>query len=237
MSRIARAVVEGMPHHITQRGNGRAIVFDTEADRTVYVNLLRRNSIQYRLTLWAWCLMTNHIHLLAVPERRDSLHRALGRTHAEYAHYLNAKRASCGHLWQARFFSCVVAPEHLWMTVAYIETNPVRAGLSVEADQYRWSSAKSHTTGIDADHLIDMRRWRMEYTPSRWQEVLRSTVDCEADAQRIREATMRGGPLGGAQFIRDVELLLARTLTPKPVGRPQKQTLHLEGEQIALAQL
>ena len=81
-----------MPHHITQRGNGRNIVFDSDADRTVYLNLLRRNSSHYHLTLWAWCLMGNHIHLLAVPERSDSLHRALGRTHADYARYLNIKR-------------------------------------------------------------------------------------------------------------------------------------------------
>ncbi len=166
----------------------------------VYLNLLRRNSVEYRLTLWAWCLMSNHIHLLAVPERSNSLHRALGRTHADYARYLNIKRASCGHVWQARFFSCIVGPEHLWMTMAYIERNPVRAGLAAEADQYRWSSAISHTTGLDADHLIDMRGWRMEYTPARWKQVLESTVDTETEAERIREATMRGRPLGGAHF-------------------------------------
>ena len=226
-----------MPHHITQRGNGRNIVFDTDADRTVYLNLLRRNSIEYRLTLWAWCLMGNHIHLLAVPERHDSLHRALGRTHADYARYLNVKRGSCGHLWQARFFSCVVAPEHLWITMAYIERNPVRAGLHLQADQYRWSSAASHTTGIDTEHLIDMRRWRMEYTPRRWEQALRSTVDAEAEAERIREATLRGRPLGGAQFLSDLELLLSRPLKPKPVGRPRKRSKDIEAEQIATGKL
>ncbi len=203
-----------MPHHITQRGNGRSHVFDTESDRTVYLNLLRRNSVEYRLTLWAWCLMSNHIHLLALPERSNSLHRALGRTHADYARYLNIKRASCGHVWQARFFSCIVGPEHLWMTMAYIERNPVRAGLAAEADQYRWSSATSHTTGLDADHLIDMRGWRMEYTPARWKQVLESTLDTETETERIREATIGGRPLGGARFFSDVESRLARTLRP-----------------------
>ena len=226
-----------MPYHITQRGNGRSHVFDTDSDRTVYLNLLRRNSVEYRLTLWAWCLMSNHIHLLAVPERSDSLHRALGRTHADHARYLNIKRASCGHVWQARFFSCIVAPSTLWMTMAYIERNPVRAGLAAEAEQYRWSSATSHTTGPDADHLINMRGWPMEYTPSRWNQVLENTVDAETEAERIREATMRGRPLGGARFISDVESLLARTLSPKPVGRPRKSTLEKEPEQIAFTQL
>ena len=121
--------------------------------------------------------------------------------------------------------------------MAYIERNPVRAGLAAEAEQYHWSSATSHTTGLDADHLIDMRGWRMEYTPARWKQVLENTVDAETEAERIREATMRGRPLGGPHFLSDVELLLARTLRPKPVGRPRKLTLEKEPEQIALAQL
>ena len=235
MSRIARAVVPGLPHHVTQRGNGRSAVFDSEADRIIYLNLLRRNSAEYRLKVWAWCLMSNHIHLLAVPERGDSLHRALGRTHADYARYLNVKRASCGHLWQARFFSCIVAPELLWVTMAYIERNPVRAGLAVTAEQYRWSSAASHITGTDADHLIDMQRWRMEYTPRRWRQVLRTTVDAEAEAERIREATIRGRPLGEAGFVSDIESVLARTLRPKAVGRPRKSALVERDEQVAAA--
>jgi REP element-mobilizing transposase RayT len=123
--------------------------FDADADRAVYLDLLRERAGQYRLLIWAWCVMDNHIHLLAVPQHSDSLHRALGRTHADYARYLNAKRRSCGHLWQARFFSCVVAPKYLWTTMAYIEKNPVRAGIVREAEQYRWSSATSHITGTD----------------------------------------------------------------------------------------
>jgi putative transposase len=85
--------------------------------------------------------MGNHIHLLAVPQCSDALHRSLGRTHAGYARYLNVKRRRCGHLWQARFFSRVVAPKYLWVTMAYIENNPVRAAIVTEAEQYRWSSA------------------------------------------------------------------------------------------------
>jgi putative transposase len=98
MPRIARVVFQDMPRHITQRGTGRMSVFDADADRAVYLDLLRERAGQYRLLIWAWCLMDNHIHLLAVAQRSDSSHRALGRTHADYAQYLNAKRRSCGHL-------------------------------------------------------------------------------------------------------------------------------------------
>jgi putative transposase len=94
-------------------------VFDSDADRAVYLDLLRERAGWYRLLVWAWCLMSNHIHLPAVPQRNDFLHRALGCTHADYARYLNVKRRSCGHLWQARFFSCIVAPKYLWVTMGY----------------------------------------------------------------------------------------------------------------------
>ena len=129
MARIGRVVIPGIPHHITQRGNGRQVVFDADTDRLVYLDLLRKYSEEYRLTLWAWCLMSNHIHLLAVPERPNSLDRALARTHSDYARYLNIKRRSCGHVWQARFYSCPVGADHIWTTMAYIEQNPARAGL------------------------------------------------------------------------------------------------------------
>ena len=113
MGRFARAVVTGLPHHITQRGSGRRAIFDSDADRELYVDLLAEKAAQYGLQIWAWCLMTNHVHLVAVPQRFDSLARALGRTHAEYARYLNIRRRSCGHLFQARFFSWVVGPQQL----------------------------------------------------------------------------------------------------------------------------
>jgi putative transposase len=108
MPRIARVVAEGVPHHITQRGNGRQTVFDDAQDHHVYLKLLRKYTREHRLHIWAWCLMSNHVHLLAVPDTSDSLSRALGRVHCDYARYRNARAASCGHLWQSRYYSCPV---------------------------------------------------------------------------------------------------------------------------------
>jgi putative transposase len=98
---------------VTQRGNGRQVTFLSDQDRSVYLDMLRQNRRQFGLTIWAYCLMPNHIHLLAVPERPDSLARALGRTHADYARYWNARRGSCGHVWQARFYSCPIEDGHV----------------------------------------------------------------------------------------------------------------------------
>jgi putative transposase len=206
-------------------------VFDSDSDRAVYLDLLRERADRYRLLVWAWCLMGNHVHLLGVPQRTDSLHRALGRTHADYARYLNAKRRSCGHLWQACFYSCVVAPKYLWVTMAYIENNPVRAAIVTEAEQYRWSSAMSHVTAADNDHLLQMEEWRRKYTPERWKDVLNNTVDAEADSERIREATVRGRPLGDDVFSTHLESILGRRrLRPNPVGRPRKQVALAESQ-------
>src|SRR5229473_3235640 len=106
--RIARVVALGNPHHITQRGNARQTVFDNEKDRRVYLELLRYYTDKHRLRIWAWCLMSNHVHLLAVPEIARSMQRALGQTRHDYARYRNAQRATCGHLWQSRYYSCPV---------------------------------------------------------------------------------------------------------------------------------
>jgi len=142
MSRISRVVVPGVPHHATQRGNGRQVTFVSDEDRLVYLDLLAKHRRAFGLEVWAWCQMSNHIHLLAVPAREDSLARTLGRTHAEYAQYWNARRRSCGHVWQARFYSCPVDADAAWVVARYIETNPVRVGMTEAAEQWRWSSAR-----------------------------------------------------------------------------------------------
>jgi putative transposase len=110
---MARVVAVGAPHHITQRGNGRQSVFDTDQDRLLYLDLLRNYAGRHSLKLGAWCLMSNHVHLVAIPERPDSLRRSLARTHSDYARYLNIKRRSCGHVWQARFYSCPIGVQQL----------------------------------------------------------------------------------------------------------------------------
>ena len=130
MPRIARIVAEGVPHHITQRGNGRQNVFDDAQDHHVYLRLSREYTREHGLRIWAWCLMSNHVHLLAVPQRSDSLARALGRVHSDYARYWNARAASCGHRWQARYYSCPVDGPAVWQVLRISSGIPSGPGWS-----------------------------------------------------------------------------------------------------------
>ena len=117
---------------------------------------------------------------------------------------------TCGHVWQACFFSCPLDGIHLWRAVAYVERNPVRAGLVREAGWYRWSSAAAHLTGMpDPTGLLDLGPWAQEYTPDRRRMVLASSVGEEMLAERLREATLRGRPLGSEEFIDELERAIA----------------------------
>lgn len=175
MSRVARFVAEGLPHHVTQRGNGRQKVFRCPEDYALYKNLLHRYAERAGLVLWAYCLMPNHIHLICVPERPQSLASALGRTHADFAKHFNIVGRSCGHVWQARYFSCALDRAHCWQAMAYTERNPVRSGLVANAAEYPWSRASAHTRPA-ADSLarpvLDLRAWEPQYGARRPTEVL-----------------------------------------------------------------
>ena len=129
MARFPRAVAVGAAHHITQRGVDQQWVFFTDADRRTYLDYLQTYSAQARLRILAYCLMSNHIHLVAIPEEPQSLAMALRRTHGRYALYLNSRRHRIGHLWQNRFYSCALDETHLWAALRYAERNPVRAQL------------------------------------------------------------------------------------------------------------
>ncbi len=222
MPRISRVVLEGVPYHVTQRGNAQQTVFSTATDYLLYLDLLRTRAERYQLQIWAYCLMPNHIHLLVVPERPRSLSGALGRTHADYARHFNLQHRRSGHVWQARFYSCPLDKTHLWNAMAYIERNPVRAALVKDATAYRWSSALAHTAGMDPDRLLNLIPWREQYTTARWHEVLETSIADEAVQQRLREATFTGRPLGTAEFVDRLERDAHRRLRPLPVGRRRK---------------
>ena len=127
MPRSARFVAPGVAHHITQRGTDRQLVFHCRADRLTYLRLLRQQAALGGLPILAYCLMSNHIHLIAAPLEAESLAAVMQRVHGRYAQYLNARRGRCGHLWQNRFSSCALGPSHLWAALRYVEMNPVRA--------------------------------------------------------------------------------------------------------------
>jgi putative transposase len=128
VARLARVIAVNVPHHVTQRGNARRFILDCDADRMVYLNLLRENIELHGVGLIGYCLMSNHVHLVVTPHDKDGLALALKHAHGRYAIYWNAVHQSSGHAWQGRYYSCPLDRQHLWEALRYAELNPVRAG-------------------------------------------------------------------------------------------------------------
>ena len=153
MARLARIVVPGVPHHVTQRGNRRQPTFFEEGDYQEYLVFMGEWCRRKGVSVWAYCLMPNHVHLIVVPETEDSLNRAIGEAHRRYTRYINFRKGWSGCLWQGRFASYPMDEPHLLMAARYVELNPVCAGLAVRPEEYPWSSARAHFSG-ENDQLV-----------------------------------------------------------------------------------
>lgn len=226
----------GVACHITQRGVARRETFSSDEDRSTYLQLFGQNMADAQVGLLGWCLMTNHVHLIAVPVREDSLSVLLRRVHGRYAQYYNARMGRSGHLWQNRFFACLLSLDHLWTALAYVERNPVRAGMVEQAADYRWSSAQAHLTGQDEIGMLDMDWWRTggrHAAPGNWNEVLRGE-DSER-SRALRRCTYSGRPFGDEEFLEEMAERFGRRWTR---GRPKKEkaagTVRERGDQFAL---
>lgn len=224
MPRLARTVCARVPHHITQRGNRREEVFFTDDDRRAYLAWLKDYAEKYDVDIVAYCLMTNHIHLIAVPASEDGLEKVLKPLHMRYAQRVNRARHWKGHVWQGRYFSSALDEDYLWAAVRYVERNPVRAKIVRKAENYRWSSASAHC-GLKADSLLTRK-------PS-WQRQFESIGDWSAwlaegdEPQRLeilRRNVEKGLPCGSEKFIQKLEKLTGRTLQYRPRGRPKKES-------------
>ena len=228
MPRVSRAIAVGYPHHITQRGNYRQTVFTEEADYLRYLELLASFAPKYGLDVWAYCLMPNHIHLVGVPNRQESLSRTFNTVHMLYAQHFNRQRKTTGHLWQGRFYSCVLDERHLYAAVRYVELNPVRSGMVLVPQEYPWSSAQAHVSHSSDDPILSRRCFLTE-TLQEWARYLGEDRDREA-TESVIKATKSGRPCGQADFILQIESLLNRRLTAPPRGRPRKKQKQTEGE-------
>ncbi len=129
MPRNPRCVLPGEAYHITQRGTDRQTVFRTIGDREVYLDLIRENIQDAGVRILSYALMTNHIHFVATANSGDGLAVLFRRANGRYAQYFNARCGRTGHLWQARFHSCLLSAQHLEVALRYVEFNPVRAAM------------------------------------------------------------------------------------------------------------
>ena len=217
-------VAVGVPHHTTHRGNNRQDVFLSDEDRRRYQNLLQEQLQACGVSLLGWCWMTNHVHLIAVPRQPDSLVRLVGGTHARYAQEFNRRYRRSRRLWQSRFFSCALGADHLVDALAYVDRNPLRAGLVGEATAYQRSSAAAHETTKDESDLLDWAEFRSIRAIADWKGRLSLTIEA-ATLGRLRHATQCGAPFGSADFVKELEGRFKRNLKPAHRGRPPNQRL------------
>jgi putative transposase len=179
MTRLRRVVAVNVPHHLTQRGNARQYILSRDEDRAVYLKLLRENIEAYNVSLLGYCLMSNHVHLIAVPTLPDGLALACRNAHGRYAAYWNAIHGASGHAWQGRFYSCPLDEVHLWAALRYTELNPVRAGLVSEPECWPWSSAAVHCGKTQAVPWLDDTLWRNRWTERFGTDAERFGTDAE----------------------------------------------------------
>lgn len=219
MPRISRAVAVGYPHHITQRGNYRQSVFQTDDDYLQYLQWLKEYSVKYFFNIWAYCLMSNHVHFVGVPMGNDSLARTFNTLHMRYSQYFNQKSGEKGHLWQGRFYSCVLDEAHLYAAVRYVENNPVSAGMTAKPQDYRWSSAAGHVYKKSDQVLTDDCYLTDEIKD--WPVYLAEKDDATL-IDNIKQNTKTGRPCGDGSFVSRIEEIIGRRLSALPKGRPRK---------------
>jgi putative transposase len=219
MPRLARLVVPGLPHHVTQRGNRRQQTFFGEGDYALYRHLLAEGCARAGTRIWAWCLMPNHVHLILVPSNEDGLRAAIGEAHRRYTRFVNGREGWRGHLWQERFASFPMDEEWLIACARYVELNPVRAGLVQRPEQWRWSSARSHL-GRTEDGVAETAAL-LERVPN-WRELLDGGLE-EPLRKTIRGRERTGHALGSAAFLDRLAATLGRSVAPGPRGRPRRE--------------
>jgi len=223
MPRLARMVFSGVAHHITQRGNRREKVFFNDEDRRTYLAWLHEYCTKHEVEILAYCLMTNHMHVVAVPAKADALEQVFRPLHTRYAQRINRRKRWKGHLWQGRFFSSALDDEYLWAAIRYVERNPVRARMVKKAENYPWSSAAAHC-GLKTDQVLTAERgwWKRFETVGNWSKWL-AQGDAPEQLKVLRQYVERGLPCGAEGFIRKLERLAGRALRFQARGRPKSE--------------
>jgi putative transposase len=200
MARNARCILRGLAYHVTQRGTNRQKVFFSSAHRKTYLKLLERNLDDAGARVLAYCLMPNHVHLVVIPERADSLAILFRRVHGAYAQAVNAGLGRSGHLWQNRFYSCPLSERHLWVALRYVEANPVRAGLAARPEHYPWSSAPEHLSERKPSGLVDAGFWERAGGVEMWRQ-MHASAEGDRQLTLLRRCTYAGRPFGEEEFI------------------------------------
>jgi putative transposase len=211
-----------VPHHVTTRGNQRRDTFFGDCDGLAYLCLLNEHTRRHAIDVVAYCLMPNHVHLVLVPSTHDGMHRALKAINGRYAQRVNRMRHQVGHLWQNRFYSSPLDPNHFVNAVRYVELNPVRAGLARKAEDYEWSSAPAHCR-LKRDPVVESRpRSPLLTGIEDWSRWLAQGVPEEC-IKVLRRNLYQNLPCGSVEFVTGLEQIAGRSLAFRPHGKLPKQ--------------
>ena len=221
MPRLPRLVLPGIPHHITQRGNRRERTFFEDGDYALYLDLLAQAAEQAHTEIWSYCLMPNHVHIIAVPSDEDGLRRTFRYVHRHYTGYINARLRTTGHLWQGRFSSVAMDEEHLHQAFRYVALNPVRARLVKRPEDWHWSSVRAHFAGAD-DHVVKVAP-ALERVGD-FRAFLGEEFDEAMSYAALRKAESVGRPIGSKEWLADMEAKTGLTLAPQKRG-PKAKTI------------
>lgn len=211
MTRIPRLVVPGFAHHVTQRGNRRQVTFFRAFDYEIYRQLLAEQCQKASVSIWAYCLLPNHVHLIAVPETSASLARAVGEAHRQYTTIVNKREGWKGCLWQGRFNSFAMDEPHLYAATRYVLMNPVRAGLVGRAADWPFSSVRAHLAQ-ESDELVDVGG--LARFIGDWSALL-SDSPSWSERSRFRRHESSGIPLGDERFLGEIAAATGRDLRPE----------------------
>ena len=219
MSRLPRMVLPGVPHHVTQRGNRRERTFFEDGDYALYLDLLAEGAERAGVEVWAYCLMPNHVHIVAVPRDADGLGRAFRHVHRHYTGYVNARMRVTGHLWQGRFSSVAMDEQHLHAALRYVALNPVRARLVSRPQDWPWSSVRAHFSGRD-DHVVKVAPVLERIGDFR--AFLAEELDEAFTYAALRKAESLGRPLGSREWLSAMEAQTGLSLIPAKRGPKPK---------------
>jgi putative transposase len=228
MARLPRLVLPNQPHHIIQTGNNNQNVFLDNDDYREFLSLLRTSAKQFKVAVHAYCLMPNHLHLLASPSDEDGLARMMQWMGRKYVPYFNGKYGRTGTLWGGRFKTSVVDPDEYFLPCSlYVEMNPVRSGVAAGLGEYPWTSYAHHIGGQQDALITDHARyWGLGNTPFQREAAYTALAQRPHSSKElaiIEAAVLKGWPLGSDTFKRTLEQRAKRQVLPAKRGRPFKK--------------
>ncbi|APW43940.1 transposase [Rhodoferax saidenbachensis] len=225
MARLPRLTLPGYPHHVIQRGNNRQPIVTSAADREMLLGLMEENSRKFNVAIHAYVLMDNHFHLLLTPQTDTGLPQMMQAVGRRYVRYFNDIHLRTGTLWEGRYRSTLLQTDrYLLACMAYMDLNPVRAGLVVQARDYAWSSY-GHYAGLRSDRLVTPHPlvWALGNTPfareAAYAELVQSGISPVQQAA-LTDSALRGWALGEADFVAQLQKQTLRRVSKSTAGRP-----------------